>query len=874
MASLIKNSLFLTLLLSCLLAQAQFTDDFSDGDFSSNPTWSGEVAKFSISDNELELSDEDKTGLAYLITSSSAAQNAVWEFYYEYNGNPSSSNRAEVYLMSDQSDLTGPLNGYYIRIGEQSSTTDKIVLYRQTGSESSEILATADGTVLNSNEKVTIRIRVTRDDIGNWEILADAEGGDTFTSLGTINDNTYNFSLFFGVKIKYSSTRSENFFFFDDFDVSGEGEVDEEKPTVLLVDVLSDTTLLVEFSEALDPTTVNDQTAYMANNGIGFPTSIELLSADEVLLTFGNSFSSGVENTLTVMSVSDLSSNVMDAADIPFTFFQTATASFNDVLITEIHAKPREVTPMPNVEFVEIYNATENAFQLENWTLQDGSISGIVELPAKILTPNTYAVICNEQFVDLFSGFGQVIGVDGLPTLNDSGDELTLRNNDGATIFNIAYSDDWYNDNIKDDGGWSLEMVDFNVPCLTSSNWTASNNSNGGTPAQANSVEGTIGDNSNIDLVDVQVVDSLNLIAIFSEKIDLGSIDNISISIDNGIGNIEDFEVVQPELNQITITLPNPIAQNNIYVLTVENIFDCAGNGLGESTFNLGLPVEVEVGDLVINEILFNPFSGNVDYIELYNKSDKLLSTADLIIAEADAIDPDSVTTFDNLNETSKLIFPNDFIVLTSNPDLVKQAYFVESPNKFVTISTSINYPDDEGVVILFRSDLAELDKLVYTEDWHHGLIDDENGVSLERISVDDPTQDENNWHSAAASVGFGTPTYLNSSTTEIVDGNEVTVTPEVISPDNDGFEDFAIINFELEQQGYVANLKIFDSKGREVNHLVKNETVALNDFYKWDGTDNNGDKVRTGLYIILLDLFDLEGNSKKYKKQIAVATK
>jgi len=375
---------------------AQFTDDFTDGDFSNNPTWSGEVSKFAITGNELEIKDLGATGNAYLLTFSSVSKNAVWEFYHRYEGNPSTSNRAEIYLMSDQSDLSGPLNGYYVRIGEQTGTTDKIILFRRNGANSSEILTTADGSALNAASEVNIRVRVTRDNIGNWEIFADKEGGTNFISLGSVNDNTYNFSLFMGVQAKYSSTRNEGFFFFDDFIVTGEGEVDETAPELLQVDVLSENTLLLEFSEAMDPNTVNDITAYSVNNGIGLPNNIEVVSADEYILTFPNNFQSGIENTITITDVTDLSGNMIEETSESFTYFEVAPAVFNDVVVTEIHPAPKDFTPVPNVEFFEIYNRSEKAFQLQNWTVQDASISGIVGFPARILEPNAYAVVCNE----------------------------------------------------------------------------------------------------------------------------------------------------------------------------------------------------------------------------------------------------------------------------------------------------------------------------------------------------------------------------------------------------------------------------------------------------------------------------------------------
>jgi hypothetical protein len=871
-ASLIKNSFLITLLLLNFGAFSQFSEDFLDGDFTANPTWSGEVSKFAVTNGELELKDAGATGNAYLLTASSVSQNAVWEFYHRYESNPSTSNRAEVYLMSDQSDLSGPLNGYYLRIGEQTGTTDKIVLFKRNGANSTEILTTSDGSALNAATEVNVRIRVTRDNLGNWEVFADKEGGTDFISLGSVNDNTYNFSLFMGVQVKYSSTRNEGYYFFDDFVVTGEGVVDETAPELLQVNVLSANSLLLEFSEAMDPNTVDDISAYSVNNGVGMPNNVEIVSADEYILTFPNDFQSGIENTLTVSSVADLSGNILEEAFENFTYFEVSAAEFNDVIITEIHPAPQDFTPVPNVEFLEIFNRSDKAFQLQNWTLQDASISGIVSFPAIILAPNSYTIVCNEQFVDLFSSFGSVIGVDGLPTLNDSGDDLILRDENGQLIFHITYSSTWYGDNIKADGGWSLEMKDTELPCLGQVNWSASNDVSGGTPGRENSINTSLSDETAIQLVDVEVIDASNISAVLSEKIDLTNLDNLTFSINNGIGLVTDFTIEEPQLLRVNLVLSSPIAENTIYTLTVTNLFDCANNAIGSSnSFDFGLPLMVEFGDLVINEILFNPFTDQVDFVEVYNKSDKLLSTKDLIIGEADPFITDSVIDFANLSTTKKLIFPRDYIVFTEDADLVKQAYFTPSPNKFLTVPGIPNYPDDEGVVQLLRSDLLLLDQIIYTDEWHFGLIDDQNGVSLERIDVNATTQDQNNWHSAASSVGFATPGYNNSVLTELESGNEVSIQPEVFTPNGDGLDDFTLINYNFSQSGYVVNVTIFDAKGRLINQLVRNETPGLQGFYKWDGLTDEGEKARSGLYIILVDLFDLNGNRKKLKKEVAI---
>lgn len=308
-ASLIISLLLVAALLAPGFLAAQFTDNFSDGEFFTDPAWSGETDKFTAVSGQLELNDPAQMGSAYLVTPSSASRNAVWEFFHSYAGNPSTSNRAEFYLMSDQANLSGPLNGYYLRIGEQSGTTDQLKLFRRTGANSTEILATPAGSALNGSGEVSIRIRVERDDLGNFTVYADNEGDTAFVQLGAVNDNTHGFSLFSGVSVAYTSTRSQGFFFFDDFRVTGEGVTDSVPPALIQFDVVSANALELRFSEALEAVSAEDATNYLVDGGIGFPESATLLGADAVRLEFAAAFTSGQEYELSVSGLADLSGN-------------------------------------------------------------------------------------------------------------------------------------------------------------------------------------------------------------------------------------------------------------------------------------------------------------------------------------------------------------------------------------------------------------------------------------------------------------------------------------------------------------------------------------------------------------------------------------
>jgi hypothetical protein len=155
-------------------------------------------------------------------------------------------------------------------------------------------------------------------------------------------------------------------------------------------------------------------------------------------------------------------------------------------------------------------------------------------------------------------------------------------------------------------------------------------------------------------------------------------------------------------------------------------------------------------------------------------------------------------------------------------------------------------------------------------------LLEQEEGVSLERIDYAKPESDADNWHSAAASVGLATPGNINSQNSDLRNISEdcFSVEPPIFSPDLDGVDDFAQIQYVCEQTGIVGSITIYDTQGRLVRKLVQNQTLADSGFFRWDGTKDNGEKVNMGYYLILIETFDLDGNINTIKLKVAVGAR
>ena len=68
---------------------AQVSDDFSDGDFTNNPTWSGMNDKYLVNNNlQLQLNAEE-AGTAYLSLPITEFQEMEWRFWIRENFAPS-----------------------------------------------------------------------------------------------------------------------------------------------------------------------------------------------------------------------------------------------------------------------------------------------------------------------------------------------------------------------------------------------------------------------------------------------------------------------------------------------------------------------------------------------------------------------------------------------------------------------------------------------------------------------------------------------------------------------------------------------------------------------------------------------------------------
>jgi hypothetical protein len=269
-------------------------------------------------------------------------------------------------------------------------------------------------------------------------------------------------------------------------------------------------------------------------------------------------------------------------------------------------ADPTPQVGLPNAEYLEIKNVSLSPFNLLGWKISDATSTGTINTNF-LLQPDSIVILCSNSNVSTFAPYGKAIGVTSFPSLDNDGDLVVLRSPQNRIIHAVAYTKEWYQNAVKNEGGWSLEIIDPMHPCGGTENWKASTHISGGTPGKNNSVNANNTDQKPPQLIRSYTTDSVTVVLVFDEPLDSASASNVGKYSINGLSLLS-ANAMAPLFNTVQIKLSQVLQLKTTYNITVTNITDCKGNTIG--AFNkttMGLPELPAASDLVINEILFNP---------------------------------------------------------------------------------------------------------------------------------------------------------------------------------------------------------------------------------------------------------------------------
>jgi hypothetical protein len=536
-----------------------------------------------------------------------------------------------------------------------------------------------------------------------------------------------------------------------------------------------------------------------------------------------------------------------------------------DVIISEIMADPLPAVLLPSQEYLEIMNRTNTSISLEGWKLISGDNKNTY-FPVSEIAPGGFAILCSISDTGLFARFGKVIGMKSFPALTDGGKSLILTDKMGLMIHCVDYSSAWYGDPLRSGGGWALEMMDTDYPFYDEGNWRASLSSTGGTPGSLNSVRTSNPDLTFSGLVNVFPSDSSYLEVSFSEPVADPELFAGKISLSGEVAGSAGMK--DQTGKEFWIVPAQPFIKGKVYRFIIsKEITDHAGNKAGFTEFEFGLPEIPVKDDIVFNELLFNPLPGDADYIELFNNSDKPFDAARLSVsAKDDAAGKISGTV--PVSDINILIMPGEYYAFTSDRLSISNRYYAGNRNRTFETGSLPSMPDDGGHLILLDRQLTVCDEVVYDEDMHFSLLSEAEGVSLEKVNLRGSSLDRNNWHSASGSSGWGTPGAKNSVYSAMpVTDNRLQFSSTRITPDNNGTDDLLTIRLNLAGTGNVLTVLIFNENGTLVRKLAENLLSAPESYLTWDGTDDNGSLLPSGIYIFLVTLFNETGKTEKWKR-------
>ena len=427
------------------------------------------------------------------------------------------------------------------------------------------------------------------------------------------------------------------------------------------------------------------------------------------------------------------------------------------VILNEIMFNTTEA----NSEFIEIFNSSNTSINLQNYQIKYHTIAPdeiISKSGEYLLLPNHFAIIFEGDYdfdigiykslipenALLFTLDDNAFGSGGMANTSDR--KVFLINSTEDTVDTYIYSAD----NDKD---ISDERIDFSDTL-----WSNSKIS-GGTPGKKNSVSKVqfditiskfnadksfviLGDSVNIELQlkNIGTEDAQEFyLKVYFDKNQNNEGENEELIFDDYVPQIDAGD----SLNRKTIFGDLNEGENKFIALVEYAQDEFVENNTSQFTIK-AVSINELPGDLVINEFMYAPKSDEPEWVEIYNKSEKVIDFNKYQIAD----NSDTVRVLDGMF----IIEPKNHIVISDDSSIINIYPNIE--NLIIANIPALNNSGD--IITLLDSINRAIDSLTYDNDWGGN-----NGNSLERIDPDLPSTDKNNWKESL----FPTPGNINSVT-------------------------------------------------------------------------------------------------------------
>jgi len=546
-----------------------------------------------------------------------------------------------------------------------------------------------------------------------------------------------------------------------------------------------------------------------------------------------------------------------------------------DLLINEIMYAPIG----DEQEWVELYNNSPYSINLKNWRISDSNIStkSVLSQSDKIIAPDSYLVIAKDIIFSVLHPDIYSVAANFSALNNTTPDAVVLYNVSCCVIDSVMYQPNWGGQD-----GKSLERIDVQMSSVAAANWGTSQDSLHCTPGKINSIAKLDYDLAIGNLTQTQAMSGGNNIPVINVTVyNIGrkAIDSVKIFFyaNSGLQIYPDISellhsVVSAESIssgdsvRISESMPQFTSGEMNIVIVAENWRD---ERLSNNRDSITIKTGCEPRSLIINELMYDPLTGQNEWLELYNRSTQPIDPANWTFNDRPTL---SGSNSFIVSDSSTMIQPGGFAVVAAESSICNVFKDLKNiPLSILNHSGGFGFNNDGDAVILKDITGRTIDSVAYLPQWHHPDAVDTRGRSLERINPDMETNDPRNWSTCTNTEG-GTPGKINSVLTRGAANNtEISISPNPFSPDGDGFEDYCVIHYNFPLSASILNVKIYDIKGRCIRTLANCEFAGGRGEIIWDGFDENRQKSRIGVYIVYVEAIDRSSGRVESAKAVAV---
>lgn len=523
------------------------------------------------------------------------------------------------------------------------------------------------------------------------------------------------------------------------------------------------------------------------------------------------------------------------------------------IALNEIHYLPGE----DQVEFLEFVNIGCNSLNLDAWSFVDRSGSRGFISAKQLVPPDSLFLLCANAAAlgDLTFSQARIFELSAWPSLNNTSDSIIILDPLGNR--QLAHG---YDESQGGETGKSLERLALWKPAEVDASWATCCDPRGITPGLQNSV---LVPPCNLELIALQIIDSLlwadKRFSIQTQLINAGvsPAQSASLSVqvfqEDGQQNISKEEL--PTLSPgDTIYRETEIEVNQGgWIEIIADIFAPDDELYEDNHQSLVSYVSCNQSPIIINEIMPIPAPDQVEWIEIYNRSDRHVDLHGWLIA-------DNSLNGKLITDSSLVLASDRYLILTDQSDILS----CPEGSSILAVSGWPSLNNSEDAVILLDPQGIRMDEMSY--DNYTPLAE---GRSLERIRTDAPGSDPRNWGICIDECA-STPGTLNSlHLTELASELNIELSPNPFTPNGDGREDELVIHYELTVEQGLLSVSIFDMAGRKIAEPALAKAISHRGVLSWNGEASYGGIAVTGLYICQLMIDDQQGKVTKTLKKI-----